>query len=528
MRSIRLPVVAISSLVVVFGLQAASAPTANSAAKKRGVASKATTTVASTAPAKAMAKDPILRVALSFPPKAGLSVFSDDAFLLARLGATESLVKANSAGATEPLLATSWEQKAPTTWRFILRSGVKFHDGSPVDAAAVAKALNAVGSATTPPRAVRGIGLKASVVDATTVEVTTTKPDPLVPLRLSSPGTAILASAAYASTPPSPINSGTGPFRIDSFTPGQRINLSRNDSYWGEKPKLGGVEARLILDAQARTNALRAGELDIAEGVPTSQIDAVRSTPGLDVAIFDLPRTTTLYLNTSKPPFNQLNLRRAVDLAIDRKALASKLLDGAAAPGAGYFGPAVSWDPDVVVGAVDITEARNLVAKAGLPEPIRLWTYPARAELPELATSIQGMLDKAGLETKITVAEYDTLEPKVLSGDYDMFLLSRSYVVDVPDPGAFLVSDFSCAGGYNLNRFCSPTFDDIVKPLATTSDRAARTRIFTDAAKVLEQEIVGVPVLHDKARIGISNKVRGYVADPLEQRLVTPALSLAS
>jgi peptide/nickel transport system substrate-binding protein len=497
-------------------------PTQPRATKRAPRTQPASTTVvaASSAP-----KSALLKVALAFPPRAGLSVTSDDAFLLTRLGVAETLVKADGAGNATPLLATAWEQVNPTTWRFTLRKGVQFHDGTALDGASVARALSIVGAATTPPRSVRGIGLRAVGIDASTVEVTTSRPDPLVPLRLSSPGTAILASSAYASIPPRAIGTGTGPFRIDSVND-QRILTGRFDSYWGGKAKLSGVEARLIADPIARTNALRSGEIDLAEGVPSSQVAAVRGDSKLDVLVYDLPRTTTLYLNTAKAPFNQLAYRQAVDQAIDRKALAAQLLDNAAAPGAGYFGPAVAWDPDVNVAAANPKAALAAVAKAGLPDTVRLWTYPARAELPEIATALQAMLFEGGFETKITVAEYDSLEPKVLAGEFDMFLLSRSYMVDVPDPAAFLISDFTCAGGYNLNRYCSSTFDSVVAPLATTVDRGARTKIFAEAAKILERDVIGVPILHDKARIGISTSVKGLIPDPLEQRLITTEVTV--
>ncbi len=470
-------------------------------------------------------KQQTLRVALSFAPRAGLSVISDDAFLLTRLGAAETLVRANSSGESLPLLATSWDQLNPTTWRFILRSGVSFHDGTPLTAAAVANSINTSASATAAPRALRGAGIKAQAVDEKTLEVTTARPDLLLPLRLSSPGSAILAPSAYASGIPSPINTGTGPYRLVQYIPEQKLNLAANPKYWGKAPSITQVEAKIIVDPTARAAALRAGELDLAEGIPPTQIEAVKKTAGLTVALYDLPRTTSIYLNSASGPFEKATARQAVDASIDRRVLATSLLEGAAEPAAGYFGPAVKWDPDVVVPQFDLVKAKQLVEKSGLKR-VRLWTYPARSELPELAVAIKSMLSNSGVEVDITVAEYGTLEPKVLGGEFDMFLLSRSYMVDVPDPGAFLLSDFACAGSYNLNRFCETRFDTLVNGLAGASTRSSRERIFALAAQSLDVDSVGVPILHDKARIGLTKKLRGFVPDPLEQRLITPELKL--
>lgn len=516
-------------------LQTATKAKPKEASTKSSAATKPTTTPPPTLPvtpstvavaiSNSSPANKTLRVALSFPPRAGLSVISDDAFLLTRLGVVETLVRANASGESLPLLATSWDQLNPTTWRFTLRSGVSFHDGTALTATAAANAINTAAGATAAPRALRGVGIKAQAVDANTLDVTTARPDPLVPLRLSSPGSAILAPSAYSAAVPSAINSGSGPFRLVQYVPDQKLSLTANPKYWGKQPSITQVEAKIIVDPAARSAALRAGELDLAEGIPPTQIEAIRKTSGLTVALYDLPRTTSIYLNTSVGPFEKAAARQAIDAAIDRRVLASSLLEGAAEPAAGYFGPAVKWDPDVSVPTFDLGKAKQLVEKSGLKR-IRLWTYPARSELPELAVAIKSMLSNAGVEVDITVAEYGTLEPKVLGGEFDMFLLSRSYMVDVPDPGAFLTSDFTCSGSYNLNRFCEPRFDTLLSGLSTSSTRSSRERIFALAAQSLDIDAIGVPILHDKARIGMSKKIRGFVADPLEQRLITSDLVL--
>lgn len=532
----RFPAVVIATVLALVsgacGLGGGDADSTSSDAASPGAPSE---TTAATPTADGDATDPTtaapggtLRVALAFPPKAGLSVLSDDAFTLVRLAAVETLVRADVSGAAEPLLAESWAQTAPTTWRFELRDDVRFHDGTPLDASAVAGALNAVAAAPTPPRSLKGVGLQASAVAPHTVEITTAAPDPLLPLRVSSPSTAILAPKAYQSTPPSALGTGTGPFVLEAFVLDQRIDLVRNEDYWDGAAALDAVEARIMADPAARANALRAGEVDLIEGVPPAQLPLLEQDEGIDVAIYDLPRTTTLYLNVAKAPLDGLAVRQAIAAAIDRPALAAALLEGAALPAAGYFGPAVAWDPDATVAKADVARAKALLQQAG-QEGLRLqlWTYPARAELPELATALQSMLRQAGIETDITVAEYNALEPRVLAGEHDLFLLSRSYFTDVADPAAYLSSDYTCAGGYNLNRYCSPSFDAALAPVVAAVDPATRRAGFAAAATQLEAEVVGVPILHDRGRIAHRDDVVGFVADPLEQRILTTSVRLA-
>jgi peptide/nickel transport system substrate-binding protein len=524
-RSTALALSVVAVLVATGAPGLAASRTTRSPARVRPQTTATAPSTAPSAPTTVAPPQRTLRIATAFPPRAGLSVHSDDAVLLTRLGVTDTLVRATSSGEAAPALALSWEQVTATRWRFSLRPNVSFHDGTALDAAGAANAITRAATASTPPRSLRGTAMTATATGPLTLEVTTGRPDPLVPLRLASPGSAILAPNAYKTTPPNPIGFGSGSYRITAYEPGRQIDLVATPS-WARTPTIEKVTVRLLADPAARAAALRAGEVDLAEGLPPAQLAAVRSDPKLDVFLYDLPRTTTLYLNASRAPFDSGVARRAIDLAIDRKVLAETLLEGAAVPAAGYFGPAVAWDPDKTPPRQNLAEARRLATQAGLSKPVRLWTYPARAELPDLAVAIKDMLGRAGIEVEITVAEYGTLEPDVLGGRHDLFLLSRSYMVDVADPAAFLQSDFTCSGGYNLNRFCESRLDSVIASLERPLVRSERERAFAAAARLLDVETVGVPVLHDRARIGHVRALRGLSPDPLEQRLLTAELRL--
>jgi peptide/nickel transport system substrate-binding protein len=234
-------------------------------------------------------------------------VYSDDAFLLTRLGVTETLVRATASGEAQPLLATSWEQITSTTWRFALRNNVLFHDGTTLDAAAVVNAINKSATAPTPPRALRGTGLVASVIDSRTVEIATVRPDPLVPFRLSSPGSAILARGAYKTAVPSALGFGTGIYQIDKYVPEQRIELTANAKHWKKTPTIAKVETRLIADPAARVAALRSGEIDLAEGIPAPQLDSIRepplfiSIPRRRHSMFSTPGKPLIWPSIAKP-----------------------------------------------------------------------------------------------------------------------------------------------------------------------------------------------------------------------------------
>ncbi|WP_268871887.1 ABC transporter substrate-binding protein [Amycolatopsis orientalis] len=153
-----------------------------------------------------------LRAVLSFPPSRALSPWSDDAFLLTRLGVAEPLVELDAGGAPVPGLAESWTRVNETTWRFRLRGGVKFHDGTVFTAQHAATSLTKATAASPVPRALKGLGLTAAAEGDHDLVVTTGKPDPTLPQRLSSPNLVILAPSAYRADKVDPV----GPVRVRS------------------------------------------------------------------------------------------------------------------------------------------------------------------------------------------------------------------------------------------------------------------------------------------------------------------------
>ncbi len=468
-----------------------------------------------------------LRVGIQFAPKAGFAIDTDDAFVLSQLGVTETLVVANPDGSVAPGLAVSWQRDDPRTWRFRLREKVRFQNGEPLTGQAVATALTHALSSPTPPRGLTGLTATAS--GPLEVLLRTQAPDPVLPQRLASPNTAILAPAAYRSGQrPEVVRTGTGPFQITAQQPGQGVTLARFDGYWGKHPALDRVRVRFIKDAQARVAALRAGELDLVQGVPISQLPVLKGLDGVRVQSYEVPRVTSLYMNMSAAPFADRRVREAVAAAIDRRLLAETVFSGSAKPAAQVFGPILPWVPEAAPPGADPERAARLLREAGYSAlKVRLWTYHERPELPELATAIQGMLAKAGIKVETRVADYATLEGDVLAGRYDLFLLSRSYLTDVNDLAGFLASDFGCQGAYNLNRYCSAELDELVAELRNIEDLRQRQAAFARAAALLARDVAGLPLVHEQARVAMSTRVTGFQPDPLGHRLVTPDLAVS-
>lgn len=468
----------------------------------------------------------ILRVALQFGPDAGLAIESDDASILVKAGVVEGLVRSDASGQPVPALAESWERLDDTTWEFALRSGVTFHDGTAFDAAAVETAIAYITNVAAPPRSLGGLALTTEIVDDLTVQIITSDPDPILPLRLSSRSMGILAPAAYDSEPTAPI--GTGPFAVADFNPPDSLTVERFDDYWGDTALLDGAEFRFLPDAGARAAAIRADEVDVADGIAIPDLEAVEGEADVDLIRFSLPRTASLYANTSSGAMSNPTVREAVNLALDRTAIADGLLEGQFAPARGYFGEENAWAPQADVPADAADQAAALVEGLSADDrSLMIWTYASRPELADIATVAQAQLQAVGFDVEIEVGEYTPLEERVLNSEHDMFLGSRGYYFDIADAGAVFTSDFTCDGGYNLNRYCSADFDEIVTELSLADSVDDRQALFGELAQVLADEFVGFPLVHDRARYAARTDVEGLVIDPFELTLLTPQVSLA-
>ncbi|KJK52178.1 hypothetical protein UK23_04405 [Lentzea aerocolonigenes] len=448
-----------------------------------------------------------LRMALPFPPAQAMSPWNNDGPLLTKLGIAETLVGLDRSGRVEPLLAESWTRKSGTEWSFHLRTGVKFHDGTPLTAQAAADALNRAAHASPVPRAVKSLGLVAQAHGDLDLTVTTAKPDPTVPQRLSSPNLVVLAPGAYTGKSPDPRNAGTGPFVLRELKGEESASLDAFPGYWAGAPLLSGVDARFIPDGQTRTAALRAGEVDVAATLPVSTAD------NLDRIEVPLPRVVSLSLNTTKGSFGDPGLRAVARSAVDQGALARGVYESHADAARGLLGPATPWAR---------TPASLPVSdRVATGEKVVLATISDRPELPEVASVVAEALRRKGFQVEQVVRQYNQLEADVLAGRFDAVILSRSYVLDSGDPAAYLDTDFSCTGSYNLSKLCSPEVDAAIAKAVTAEDPATREQATLDAQAAVLATSAVVPLVHERTFIGHSGTVRELAEDPYERRLVT-------
>ncbi|MFD9121748.1 ABC transporter substrate-binding protein [Streptomyces bottropensis] len=460
-----------------------------------------------------------LRIALAVPPVQALSPYSNDATVLSKLSVAEGLTALDENGAAAPALAKSWTRKNDTTWVFQLRKAT-FQDGTDVTAESVVDALGHANKATTKPRVLSDVTLTAVADDADTVTLTTRTADPVLPLRLASPALAILAEKAYADDGTvSPVGTGTGPFRITGLTGKTKATLDRYDGYWGGKAKTSGIDVSWIADGTARANALRGGDVDIAEWIPTAQAKLLDETTRHEVPSV---RTDSLILNTGGGLLADAGLRAAARAAVDGGVLVDSVFGGYADPAQGLFGPAVPWAADRRVEVTGRAKAATTaeVRTETKGKALRLATYTNRAELPEAASVLQQQLERAGFTVKQDVREYTQMEADLLAGEYDALVFSRVTLLDTGDAVAYLASDFTGDGVYNIAGLKDAEVDAAIKSAAAEGDTAERQKkIMRAEAEILRTDAV-VPLVHEKVVQGVSDDVEGVLLDPRERSLV--------
>jgi peptide/nickel transport system substrate-binding protein len=454
-----------------------------------------------------------LRVVLAFPPTQNYSPYGQDAYSLSRLGVAESLTRLDETGIAAPSLAESWtSEQDGRSWMFTLRKA-KFQDGTDLTPAAVAGALTNAAQAKPQLTALTGVTLSAEPAGANQVRITTSSPDPVLPQRLSNPTLAVFSPKAYEKKDAvSPTGTGTGPFTITQTTGATQATLERFDGYWGGRAEAPGIDVKFIADGTARANALRSGEADIAEAIPVSQAGS------LDKGnVHEMPtsRLTSLHLNATAGPFSNPGLRAAARAAIDASVLAKDVFEGHADPAKGLFGPALSWAAGKRIAPA--TQAQPADAKA---TSITMATYDNRPELPETAQVLQQQLQRAGFTVKLEVRESSRLLSDALAGKFDAFVGARNMMLDTGDPVSVLASDFTCRGTYNLSRLCDKPVDEAVTKAETATDPGTRQ----SAAMAVEAAILGtdavVPLVHQKAIVGVGSSVQKVLFDPYERLLV--------
>ena len=388
-----------------------------------------------------------------------------------------------------PMVAKSWKvTNGGLTYTFKLNTGIKFADGTPLDAAAVKysieRNMTLEGSAR---KGELGSVKDVTAPDAATVVITLKNPyGPLLAVlsdrsgMIVSPTAAKKAGADFANSPV-----GSGPFSFVSRKRQDNITLKANASYWRGKPKLDGLVYRPFPDGDVRVANLLSGAVQVITPVDPKDIATIQKNPKLDVTTFQGLGFQGVWMNVTRPPFNNKLVRQAFSATIDRDAVNKVVFLGTAKPAAGPFPPGTpAYSASIKVQAADIALAKKKLAQVGKPGvPFTLLTSPGAVNA-QLAQLFQAMASQAGFAVKIETVEFGTLLDRADKKNFDAVMLGWS---GRADPDGNIYDFFHTGGSNNQAGYSNPAIDSLLEKARAQNAMSARTATYNVAlGKILD------------------------------------------
>jgi len=424
----------------------------------------------------------------------------------------------------QPGLAESWRAIDETTWEFRLRKGVKFHDGSDFTAEDVAFTIER-------PAALKSAGAQFAVftravremiiVDAHTIRMKTAAPYPNLPIDMSALPMLSKRAAQNAQSPDFDSGKaaiGAGPFKLVRFVRGDRIELARNDAYWGPKPAWDRVTLRIITNDASRVAALLAGDVQMIEAVPTQDFAKVRAHKDLQVFTIASNRMIFFHLDSArdkspfvfdlsgKPlernPFKDVRVRKAVSKAINRQTIVERVMEGMALP-AGQFVPEgfFGYEPALKAEPFDPDGARKLLADAGYPKGFAITLHGPNNRYvndDQIVQAVAQMLTRVGIQTRVETMPLAAYFPKGNKSEFSVALLGWGVSTgEASYPLRALVATNNAEkgfGNFNWARYSNPKLDKLIEQALATVDDAQREKLLREGQQMAFADQAVVPL----------------------------------
>jgi peptide/nickel transport system substrate-binding protein len=467
----------------------------------------------------------------------------------------ETLVTTKPGGTDiQPLLADSWTASADgLDWTFKLHQGVKFHDGTDFNAKAVCfnfeRWYHFTGVAQSAALSYYWGTVFGGFSDGKAPSLYKScdaSDDNTAVIHLTSPSAAFLsglAVSAFAIASPDALTKyeadkvggtedaptfdgtfgtqhpvGTGPFKFDSWTPGDKLTIVRNDTYWGNKALLDKVIFKPIADGPARRTALETGEIQGYDLVDPADVSVLA---GSGFTILRRPAFNVGYVgfNQSKPPFDNPKIRQAIAYALNRDALVKAKYPEGSEVATQFMPPQLfGWSKDVPQYGYDPAKAKALIKESGVTDLNLEFWYPSDISRPYMPdptanfTAFKADLEAVGFKVTPKTAPWRSgYLDAVDAGNAPMYLLG--WTGDFGDPDNFIGTFFRTeqkAWGFSNQAI----FDALTKA-RDTADAATRTKLYEEANKQIMDFVPGVPYVHTQPALAFAKNVTGYVPSPV-------------
>ncbi|MEP5731332.1 MAG: ABC transporter substrate-binding protein [Sulfitobacter sp.] len=397
----------------------------------------------------------------------------------------EGLTRFMSDGSIVPGLAESWGiSDDGLTYTFKLRSGVTFHDGTTMDAEDVKFSLDRIGAedSANAQKALYAAISEVTVIDPSTVEIKLSEPNGNMIFNLAWGDAVIVAPESIENIKQQPI--GTGAFKFDSWTQGDKVELLRNDAYWGDAPVLASATFKFISDPTAAFAAVMAEDVDVFSGFPAPEnLPQFEADPRFQVLVGSTEGETILSTNNKMPPFDNVKVRQAVAHAIDRQAIIDGAMFGLGTPIGTHFAPHNPAYVDLTGQSnYDPAKAKELLAEAGFADGFETTLHlPPPSYARRGGEIIAAQLAEVGIKAEITNVEWAQWLETVFRGkNFGLTIVSHTEPMDI---GIYANPDY-------YFQYDNKAFQDLIAKLNTTAEPAMRDQMMAQAQQIISDDYV--------------------------------------
>lgn len=434
----------------------------------------------------------------------------------------DSLLRWDTTLQLQPGLATSWKALNETTWEFLLRSGVKFHDGSPLTADDVRATLerNLVPGKTIVTSGFTTIEA-VQVVDPTTVRVVTRKPDPLLLVRMAQMGSQIVPARLTTDEGAKELARrpvGTGAYRFVEWVKDERLVMEANRDWWGwegRAPAVDRVIWKAIPDDFPRLVALEKGDVDIVTNLPPDRIKAVAE--GRSTRVISVPSTRTVEfnINSTQPPLSDKRVRQALHHALDVPAIIRGLYAGLGKPLAGGLADTdFGYNATLKPPAYDPARARGLLAEAGVPGGIDVTLHAGMGTMvndKQLVEVIADMWAKVGIRAKVAMMEMGArqrmVNERALPPGGLLLINVQSTLLDADGSLWRILHPSGLGGRYWAGSQPGHRFHDLMEQARFTLDATKRKAYYAEATQIINDEKPWLELFQEVAVYGTSKRI---------------------
>lgn len=451
-----------------------------------------------------------------------------------RYGVGETLFKFNGNMELEPWLATDYEYVDEYTVKINLRDDVNFQNGKKMTGEAVKNCIEHL--VKVHDRAPEDLQITSITADEQSITITSAVKVTTILNYLSDPYGAII-DVEDGDVDNSDTVIGTGPFTATSVT-GEEINLVKNENYWDGEPNVDKVNVISFTDGDTMTMALQNGEIDATQGLPYASFDLFSDNDNYKISSSDTSRVYQIALNFKTESLQDLNVREAITMAIDKEGFTKTLLNGHGTPAVGAFPSNFSFGNDEVEAKeYNIEEAKELLSEAGWVDTdsdgyvdkngenltIRWLTYPSRMELPLLAESAQATLKEIGID--VIVNSTQNTNDYIEKGDYDVYA-SAFVTAPTGDPQYYITTHLLDSSAYNRGFYHSDTVEALTEELRNEFDTNKRSELAIKIQQEVLNDCAYIYASHLNMSFVMKDGVENFNAHPSDYYEITAELDI--